>query len=119
MPTGDASGTEPSTILNSNEDLLVVVNTYEVEPDLANQLIEVLTLATRDVLRHVPGFVSANLHLSADGSKVINYAQWRSRDALLAARDFPEVAERIRTAGQLATRFEPVQYTLRVIIAAG
>jgi len=27
------------------------------------------------------GFISANLHKSLDGTKVVNYAQWKSKDA--------------------------------------
>ncbi len=37
-------------------------------------------------MRHMPGFISANLHVSADRRHIANYAQWRSRadyDAML------------------------------------
>jgi hypothetical protein len=40
----------------------------------------------------VPGFISANLHTSLDGTRVINYAQWpasgttRTRSSALSAR---------------------------------
>ena len=30
-------------------------------------------------MQHLPGFISASIHRSLDGTKVINYAQWRSQ----------------------------------------
>jgi quinol monooxygenase YgiN len=36
-------------------------------------------------MRHLPGFVSANVHRSLDGTKVINYAQWESVEAFSAS----------------------------------
>ncbi|MBA3844477.1 MAG: antibiotic biosynthesis monooxygenase, partial [Actinobacteria bacterium] len=35
---------------------------------------------TEETMRHLPGFVSANLHLSRDRRYVANYAQWRSQE---------------------------------------
>ncbi len=33
---------------------------------------------TDEVVIQCPGFISANFHLSKDGTSLINYAQWRS-----------------------------------------
>jgi len=57
----------------------------------AQRLVEVSKLATQDVLKHVSGLVAANLHVSVDGDRVVNYAQSRSREALSAARDYAGV----------------------------
>jgi hypothetical protein len=69
--------------------------------------------ATEEVLRRVPGFISANFHTSPDGTQVVNYAQWRDARSLAAARDFPDVIERIAEAGKLADSFNPLPYQLR------
>jgi quinol monooxygenase YgiN len=42
--------------------------------------VELLTEATKVSVRQAPGFVSASLHRSLDGTKVTMYAQWRSID---------------------------------------
>jgi len=36
---------------------------------------------TEDIVRHMPGFVSADVHCSVDGTRVTNYAQWSDLDA--------------------------------------
>jgi heme-degrading monooxygenase HmoA len=41
-----------------------------------------LARATETSVRHMPGFISATLHRSLDGTKVAMYAQWRSVDDL-------------------------------------
>lgn len=38
----------------------------------------------------MPGFVAPNIHASADGTKVVNYAQWESAEAFHAMLDNPE-----------------------------
>ncbi len=55
------------------------------------------------MIRYLPGFISANLHRSIDGTKVINYAQWESPEALDAMRRNPEAAAHLRALGQIGT----------------
>lgn len=47
-------------------------------------LIDLLDRATENVMRKQPGFISANIHRSLDGTRVANYAQWRSKADLEA-----------------------------------
>lgn len=42
--------------------------------------------ATDEVLRHLPGFVSANVHRGLDGTTVVNYGQWVPRSLPIHAR---------------------------------
>lgn len=108
------------TILDAGADHLIVINTYSVAPDRATELLDVLIRATEGTLRHVPGFISANFHMNLEHTQVVNYAQWRSPEALAAARDHPGVAERIAEAGKVANSFAPVQYRLqKSIFSAG
>jgi hypothetical protein len=37
--------------------------------------------ATEKVMSQQEDFISANLHKSLDGTKVVNYAQWKSKEA--------------------------------------
>ena len=106
------------TTLDPGAGYVTIINTYAVAPERAEALLDLLVLATNDVLRHVPGFVSANFHMNPDGTELVNYAQWRSREAIGAALNTPEVVARIREAGQLADAFKPVQYELRHSVAA-
>ncbi len=108
----------PPTILDPGAGHVTIINTYAVAPDRADALLDLLARATEETLRHVPGFVSANLHVSLDRTAVVNYAQWRSREAIAAAREFPGVAARIGEAARVADGFAPVLYELRNSIPA-
>jgi quinol monooxygenase YgiN len=70
-----------------DQQVATMINTFTVEPQNQQRLVDLLVETTESVMRHVPGFISANIHASTDGTKVINYAQWQSQahiDAMLA-----------------------------------
>lgn len=46
-------------------------------------------------MRYLPGVVSANTHVSTDGSRVVNYAQWDSTEAFQAMTQNPAAREHI------------------------
>jgi heme-degrading monooxygenase HmoA len=54
------------------------------------------------VIRHRPGFVSVKLLTSNDGTRVVNYAQWRSLEDIKATMADPEAQAYTRKAGELA-----------------
>jgi hypothetical protein len=43
-------------------------------------LLQALSEATETLFRHQPGFASANLHMSRDHRRIVNYPQWRSKE---------------------------------------
>ncbi len=97
---------------------LTFINTFTVEPDKAERLLEALKHATEKLFRHQPGFISANLHLSRDLRRVVNYAQWRSKEDYSAMSQRPEVQAHMKEAAALALGFEPVDYDLRDVVVA-
>lgn len=44
--------------------------------------VDMLLETTKKTMKRLPGFLSANIHKSADGVRVVNYAQWLSREDL-------------------------------------
>jgi Antibiotic biosynthesis monooxygenase len=56
------------------------INVFTVEPDQQQPLIDHLARAAR-VASEVPGWLSASLHRSLDGTRVVNYAQSADIDA--------------------------------------
>ena len=68
------------TIAKDNE-VVTLINVFTVAPEDQQRLVDVLADATRAVMRKQPGFVSTNIHRSLDGTRVTNYAQWRSTEA--------------------------------------
>jgi heme-degrading monooxygenase HmoA len=56
------------------------INVFTVEPDRQQPLIDYLARAAQ-VASEVPGWMSASLHRSLDGTRVVNYAQSEDLDA--------------------------------------
>jgi quinol monooxygenase YgiN len=108
-----------TTVLDPKAGQVTIVNTYVVEPERADELISFLVDSTLSTVRHVPGFISANLHIAHDRSQVVNYAQWQNAEALAAARDNPKLAALMQEQLQIAKSFSPVLYTLKASIPAG
>ncbi|MGB8960940.1 MAG: antibiotic biosynthesis monooxygenase [Pseudonocardiaceae bacterium] len=82
---------------------------FTVTQTTQQPLVDLLAEATEQVMRHRPGFISANIHASLDGTRVVNYAQWRSREDFLAMLDDPTAREHMSAAESLATA-EPHLY---------
>src|SRR5258705_12723538 len=97
------------TTISTTSGLITLINVFTVE--LANQrrLIELLTEATEVSIRRAPGFVSASLHRSKDGTKVTMYAQWQSIDHYQAMRQDPVALPFLEVALKIA-KFEPGIY---------
>jgi len=106
------------TTLDPGAGHITIINTYAVAPERAEALLDRLVRATAETIRHVPGFVSANFHINLDRTQVVNYAQWRNREAIAAAGADPKVVARIREAAQLVESFTPVLYEFRQSVAA-
>lgn len=96
-----------------------LINVFTVEPQRAPELVELLRQATEDVMRYVPGFVSANIHLSTDGTRVTNYAQWRRVEDFHAMLADPTAREHMGRCADIATSFEPHVYTVESVHQAG
>lgn len=56
------------------------INVFTVESDRQQPLIDYLARAAQ-VASEVPGWMSASLHRSVDGTRVVNYAQSEDLDA--------------------------------------
>ena len=65
------------TRISRRDGVVTLINVFTVAPEDQQRLLGLLVEATESVMNKLPGFVSANLHKSLDGTKVTNYAQWR------------------------------------------
>jgi quinol monooxygenase YgiN len=102
------------TIAKDN-DVVTLINVFIVRPEHQQRLVDVLVDATETVMRKQQGFVSANIHRSLDGTRVTNYAQWRSREAFEAMLQNPEAAEHMEEAARIAEKFEPHLYEVSFV----
>jgi quinol monooxygenase YgiN len=106
------------TTITAHADHATLINVFTVQPDRARELVDLLSAATDDVMQHIDGFVSANIHLSTDGTRVVNYAQWRDADAMQAMRQNPTAREHMVRCAELADSFEPHLYTVESVHSA-
>jgi heme-degrading monooxygenase HmoA len=67
------------TTISKDNKVVTLINVFTVEPENQQRLADMLVEATEKTMKNLSGFVSATIHKSADGVRVANYAQWRSR----------------------------------------
>jgi heme-degrading monooxygenase HmoA len=103
------------TTIERHSPYATLINVFVVEPDRASDLAALLQRSTDEVMRHLPGFRSANIHISTDNTRVVNYAQWDSADAFQAMTGDPTAREHMVKATQLASSFDPHLYTVESV----
>lgn len=104
-----------TTTIQSPATCATLINVFTVEPHNAQALSDLLTEATDTVMQHIDGFISANIHRSTDGTRVVNYAQWASAEAMAAMRTDPAAREHMSKCADLAVSFDPHLYTVESV----
>jgi quinol monooxygenase YgiN len=89
------------TIAKTNK-LVTLINVFTVTAADQQKVIDLLVEATEKTMKHLPGFVSASIHKSLDGVRVVNYAQWRSREDFEAMRKNPEAQAHMKPLMEMA-----------------
>jgi quinol monooxygenase YgiN len=89
--------------------MVTLINVFTVDPPNQQRLIDLLIRATDEFVRRAPGFISAKLHRSLDGTKATMYARWRSLEDYEAMRREPGPRPFLEEALTIA-RFEPGMY---------
>ena len=91
-----------ATIAPANP-VVTLVNVFRLhDPGQQQRLVDLLVEATEGTMKHQPGYVSANIHRSLDGTHVVNYAQWRSQADFDAHAPEPDAQGHMRGAFELA-----------------
>ena len=102
--------------ISARGKLVTVINVFTVEPTNQQQLLHLLARATQSSVRHAPGFISASLHRSLDGTKVTMYAQWRTVADYQAMRENPALMPYLQQALAIA-KFDPGMYEVVAIFS--
>ncbi len=61
-------------------DVVTLINVFSCDPETQQHLIDAWIRATEEALGKLPGILPAALHRSKDGTRVVNYAQWRTSE---------------------------------------
>jgi quinol monooxygenase YgiN len=67
--------------VSREDNLVTLINVFETKPEQQQTLLDQLHRFAESV-KEEPGMIGAALHRSTDGTRVINYAQWRSGEDL-------------------------------------
>lgn len=97
------------TTIAQDQPLVTLINVFKVAPENQQLLVDLLVDATEEVMCKIPGFISANIHKSLDGTRVTNYAQWRSVEDFRAIFQTPAATAHMPAISQIAES-DPVLY---------
>jgi quinol monooxygenase YgiN len=82
------------------------INTFRCEPSNQDEVVQINIEIIERVASAYPGFISAAVHRSGDGTRVFNYLQWESAEHLAAMQRSPEFQAITRRFAGLI-EFEP------------
>lgn len=88
--------------ISKANNVVTLINLFTVERENQDKLVELLIEATEKTMKGVNGFVSASIHKSADGVRVVNYAQWKSREDFEAMIKNPEAQAHMKPITEIA-----------------
>ena len=98
------------------QDVYTVIVQYNVPAEKGQDLLEAIRPFS-EALAARPGFVTASVHVSEDGARILNYQQWEDEESFALANVSDEVA------GTLAAvrEFNPDvrHYELAFVVDAG
>jgi heme-degrading monooxygenase HmoA len=85
------------------------INTFRCRPEDQAEVVEINVDIVEQVAWTFPGFISASVHRSTDGTRVVNYLQWETAEHLSAMQrssEFQAIARRF--SGLI--EFEPHEF---------
>ena len=107
-----SAGTNPTRI-SKDGNLVTVVNTFSVKPENQKNLLQLLE-DLRIVVEKLSGFISANVHRSFEGTRIVSYAQWNTKEAYQAVYtnlDVKPILDEIKKISKFSWNLYEVVYT--------
>ena len=108
---------KPTATIDPSIATLTLINVYEVDPERQAALALALSEMTECEIRHQPGFISVCVHSSLDGKKVVNYAQWESKEHFENFMRKPETVQQLKRFASLAKSVAPSLYRVASVSA--
>ena len=99
---------EEDMLITKQGNLLTVINVFETTLKPQQKLIDAWIRFAEEEVKREPGFIAAALHKSTDGTRVINYAHWRSEADF--GRFLNKASGQFARLGWHATRVDPHTY---------
>ena len=93
--------------IRADSGVVTLINVFAVDPENQQGLAAVLKEGTEALMSKRAGYISASIHVSKDGRRVINYSQWKSLKDIEAMRQHPDVGPYMKRVTGLGT-FEAI-----------
>jgi hypothetical protein len=90
------------TTIKIDKDIITLINVFTVDPSKQQQLVDALVETTNQVWRLQDGYVSASIHKSQDMKRVVNYVQYKGKEAFDKRLDNPEAVIRMNKVLSMA-----------------
>ena len=103
------------TTIQQENRLFTLVNVFTVKPE-NQQKLSALLLEAGETMQQIPGFISASLHNSYDGSYVVNYVQWSTQENFDAMLQHPLALPHMQAAADLAESYNPISCEVAGIV---
>ncbi|MER7638324.1 MULTISPECIES: antibiotic biosynthesis monooxygenase family protein [unclassified Streptomyces] len=99
--------------ISVKDEYFTTINVFSTTPEHQKRLAEIVVEGA-EAMKSQPGFVSASIHLSYDGTRVVGYAQWASEDdfhGMRARADLQGHFEEVHELGSIESIACRVAYT--------
>jgi heme-degrading monooxygenase HmoA len=98
------------TTIDDQAHMFSLINTSKVNEGGAASVVASLRKFTEDETKMMPGFVGASVHVSVDGTTVVNYVQWKTRSAFDAMSESPAAMQPMRELKAFVVSISPMFY---------
>ena len=98
------------TTIDDQADIFTLMNTFKVHAGQAENVVSSLRKFTEKHTKGMSGFVGTSVHVSLDGTAVVNYVQWQTRDAFEEMFHSPAAREHVRELEAFVVSVSPVFY---------
>lgn len=105
------------SVITQNGSLLTLINVFTVVPEKQQAVVDLLVRATEQDVKILAGFISANIHKSDDGLRVVNYAQWENKEAFENFLRNPRANAHFKQAEEIAEKIDFHTYTVEHVFA--
>jgi len=75
--------------IDSNRQICTVIVTVDAAQEVMPELLEHARVGLDEMFRDCQGFIGGALHVSGDGTKLVQYLQWDSEALYIECRDHP------------------------------
>ncbi len=91
-------------------DEIVLINVFTLDPDKAEQFVATQVAEYKRLKGQFAGSYTANLHISLDCTRAVNYANFATVEDYVAMRNSPAFADHLSRLQELVVKAEPQLY---------